>query len=286
MINFNDLEPTKPKSYTPTLEDLVRFTTSFETFSPTVYTLDKQDKSAKQELAGYGSTNPQILQLAREGKLTEEIARNEVRDRLQSELDLWSKLVPNFKNLSIGQKLALADTSYNGKGVEGTIKSSPNLMKLINSGVTDPAKISQQLDHSKSAKGWLGVRSAARRAMAQDKYDWEWKTVDKYGRQVDPSLYKGPEDWRSSPYFEKYTKGGLLKRRGTFEEWYQTVPENKRDTTSYNLRRAFELAPKKQLKSFVEDPNSHLYSAYFNKDTGEYEFMKSKDHPTIQLELD
>lgn len=74
--------------------------------------------------------------------------------------------------------------------------------------------------------------------------------------------------------------------RKSFEEWYSRLPENKRDTTHYNLRRAYELAPREQLDSFVNDPNAHLYSSYLNPETGNYEFMKSKDHPTIDLELD
>lgn len=87
-------------------------------------------------------------------------------------------------------------------------------------------------------------------------------------------------------------QGGILKRVEKaqtgikFEDWYKTVPKDKNDTTKFNLRRAFELAPKDQLNAFVKDPDAHLYSTYFNKDTGEYEFVKRKDHPTIQLELD
>ena len=55
---------------------------------------------------------------------------------------------------------------------------------------------------------------------------------------------------------------------------------------AYDGQEAFELASKDQLDAFVKDPDAHLYSAYLNKDTGEYEFVKRKDHPTIQLELD
>lgn len=72
----------------------------------------------------------------------------------------------------------------------------------------------------------------------------------------------------------------------SFEEWYKTVPKEKNDTVNYNLRRAYELAPKEQLNAFVKDPNAHLMSVYENKQTGEYEFLKSKNHPTLQLELD
>jgi hypothetical protein len=77
-----------------------------------------------------------------------------------------------------------------------------------------------------------------------------------------------------------YQKGGE-----TFEDWYKTVPVEKNDTSSYNLRRAYELAPKKQLDEFVNNPKSHLYTAYENPQTGIYEFMKSKNHPTLNEEL-
>ena len=186
-----------------TIADLAKFTGSFETFNPNVYVLNTSD-GVPQTLAGYGSANPEMIKLANEGKLTEEIARKEMEKHLQKEYDDWMKQVPNFKNLSRGVQLALVDTSYNGKGVTNTIKDSPNLMKMINSGITDPRELVKQMDHSKSAKGWLGVRSAARRAMALGEYDWDWKTVDRFGRQVDYTKYRGPEDWKASPYYNNY----------------------------------------------------------------------------------
>ena len=186
-----------------TIADLAKFTGSFETFNPEAYMLNTSD-GKPQTLAGYGSANPEIIKLAKEGKLTEEIARKEMQRHLQQEYDDWMKLVPNFKNLSRGVQLALVDTSYNGKGVASTIQNSPKLMKMINSGITDPKELVKQMDHSKTAGGWLGVRSAARRAMALDEYDWDWKNVDRFGRQVDYTKYRGPEDWKASPYYNKY----------------------------------------------------------------------------------
>ena len=73
--------------------------------------------------------------------------------------------------------------------------------------------------------------------------------------------------------------------RPSFEEWYKTVPKEKNDTINYNLRRAYELAPQKQLDRFVKDPDAHLYTAYPNEQ-GDYEFLKSKNHPTLNMELD
>ena len=186
-----------------TIADLAKFTGSFETFRPDAYILNTSE-GKPQTLAGYGSANPKIIELAKQGKLTEEIARKEMERKLQAEYDEWTNRVENFKNLPRNVQLALVDTSYNGKGVVGTIKGSPNLMNMINSGITDPKELVKHMTHSKSANGWLGVRSAARRAMALGEYDWNWPSLDKYGRQVDYSQYKGPQDWKSSPYYNKY----------------------------------------------------------------------------------
>jgi hypothetical protein len=90
-------------------------------------------------------------------------------------------------------------------------------------------------------------------------------------------LEMNPDLKNDVPMFQK---GGE-----TFEDWYKTVPVEKNDTSSYNLRRAYELAPKKQLNEFVNNPKSHLYTAYENPQTGIYEFMKSKNHPTLNEEL-
>ena len=87
----------------------------------------------------------------------------------------------------------------------------------------------------------------------------------------------------------QFEDGGEIAQTGKkipFEQWYKTVPKTKNDTTSYNLRRAYELAPQKELDAFVKNPKAHLMSVYEDPNTGIYEFMKSKNHSTIQKELD
>ena len=83
---------------------------------------------------------------------------------------------------------------------------------------------------------------------------------------------------------KKLQKGKKL----SFEEWYKKVPLEKNDTTHYRLKYGYEsdLIPKEELDKFINDPKAHLFSAYLNNKTGDYEFLKSKKHPTIQLELD
>ena len=90
----------------------------------------------------------------------------------------------------------------------------------------------------------------------------------------------------------KHAEGGPIKNI-PFEDWYKTVPTDRNDTTTYNLRRAYELAPFDELEAWrtssVKDLNSgknHLRSVYLNPDTGIYEFMKSKNHPTLHFETD
>lgn len=89
-----------------------------------------------------------------------------------------------------------------------------------------------------------------------------------------------------------FQKGGSAPKV-TFESWYNMIPEDRRDTTSYNLRRAFELAPREELEAWrtssisdLKAGKNHLNSVYLNPKTGIYEFMKAKDHPTLKYELD
>lgn len=93
----------------------------------------------------------------------------------------------------------------------------------------------------------------------------------------------GTIEWK--PTIEIMQEGGKTVPKMTFESWYSIIPENKRDTTNYNLRRAFELAPQEELIKFAKDPESHLRTFYYNSD-GVGEFMKSKNHPTLWMELE
>lgn len=96
-----------------------------------------------------------------------------------------------------------------------------------------------------------------------------------------------------------FQKGGTVDGitgaapRVTFESWYKTVPSDRNDTTSYNLRRAFELAPREELEAWrtssisdLKNGKNHLNSVYLDPKTGVYEFMKAKNHPTLKYELE
>ncbi len=90
-------------------------------------------------------------------------------------------------------------------------------------------------------------------------------------------------------------QGGILKaQRGAFEDFWNTLPQNQQDSTDFNVRRYWELNGKPiNFKEAVkrgmykkEKDGYHANSIAFNEETGEYEFMKSPNHPTIQYELD
>lgn len=90
----------------------------------------------------------------------------------------------------------------------------------------------------------------------------------------------------------KKAKGGPLRRK-SYDDWYKTVPTDRNDTTSYNLRRAYELAPMSELEAWrtssmkdLKAGRNHLRTVYMDPKTGIYEFVKSKNHPTINMELD
>lgn len=203
-----------PTKRIPTIRDLAKFTGGFETFRPDIYQLEKSDGSGLQDLTGYGFADKDSLEMARKGEMTKEVADNRLISILENEKQNWLQYLPETSKLPIETQMALWDTSYNGKGVQGTIKNSPKLVQAIKNYLPGNRKlleaVVEQMDHSKSASGWLGARSAARRAMALGEYDWNWPTLDKYGRQVDYNKYKGPKDYLSSPYIGKYQSGGLV----------------------------------------------------------------------------
>jgi hypothetical protein len=81
-----------------------------------------------------------------------------------------------------------------------------------------------------------------------------------------------------------------------FESFKRTLPVNLQSSEDYNIKRLWELTGKplsatQLIKDGVitlnkEDYLFHAPSVALNKDTGEYEFLKAKNHPTLQEELD
>ena len=129
-----------------------------------------------------------------------------------------------------------------------------------------------------ATKHGMGVQEFASHVLAnKDKYSFAMVKKANFARNA--------SKW-------KHADGGPLKK-GKYEDWYKTIPTDRNDTTSYNLKRAYELAPYDELEAWrtssIRDLNAgknHLRSIYLNPDTGIYEFMKSKNHPTLHFETD
>lgn len=104
-----------------------------------------------------------------------------------------------------------------------------------------------------------------------------YRTGDKHTRQM-ITFARNARKW-------KHADGGDVPPFKSFDDWYRSIYHNATDTTDYNLRRAYELAPIGELEAWRLDPDkNHLHTGYWNGDV--YEFMKSKDHPTVNYELD
>lgn len=92
----------------------------------------------------------------------------------------------------------------------------------------------------------------------------------------------------------EFQKGGTIE--DPFEYYISTLPLAQRDSTSYRVKdyweyngrpKDFEEAKKKGMFSFNQKDNSyHARSVAENPQTGDIEFMKSSNHPTIFMETD
>lgn len=96
-------------------------------------------------------------------------------------------------------------------------------------------------------------------------------------------------DYARNPIkFDFKEKGNMLKYGGQtkpkFEDWYKTVSAEINDTTNYNLRRAYELLPFNELEDW-RNGKAHLRSIAPTSN-GDYEFLKSKKHPTYNKEIE
>lgn len=95
-------------------------------------------------------------------------------------------------------------------------------------------------------------------------------------------------DVQQSAQFRQFKNGGY-KNKPPFEEWYKTVPVDRNDTTYYNLRKAYEELPFEQLEKWRTATLEQLNNEQYHLPTvspQSLEFLKSRNHPSIQYELD
>lgn len=180
--------------YQPSIDDIVSFIVSYEDFKPMPYQLNGQ------WLIGHGLSDPDLINKYKHTGIPEDVSLREVKKLVNNILLNHESRLSGFKELPNNIKFAIADIVYNGYGDNELLSNnpkSPNLKKAIKIG--DINSIIKEMDHSKDAGGWLGVRSAARRAMALGEYMWNYKHKDKLGRHIDPNK-SSDFDYENSPY--------------------------------------------------------------------------------------
>ena len=132
-----------------------------------------------------------------------------------------------------------------------------------------------------------------RRAFAmQGGYDQASVRVGKSGLKID-TIEKAKNIL--SKYREQQTnqlqQGGIID---PFEYYLQSLPENQRDSANFRVKDywIFNGKPKdfeeaRRMGMFTQEKDGwHAHTIAWNPETGEGEFMKSPDHPSIQQEID
>lgn len=119
--------------------------------------------------------------------------------------------------------------------------------------------------------------------------------VQEYARHVLANKDKYSSTQVKRANFARNSKKFKHQSGGSFADFFETLPENQRDSTNYNLRRFWELnnypkdfkeAISKDMYILEDDGLYHAPSVQYNQSTGEYEFMKSMNHPTVNYELE
>lgn len=118
-----------------------------------------------------------------------------------------------------------------------------------------------------------------------NKSKWDSLTLKEKSEIMKMAISSGVMDLDNiKSSYNSFAEGGFTEKP-TFEEYYHSLPKDKKDTINYNLRRAYELYPYEYMEKFAKDQNYHLGTVAYNEDTDEYEFLKSKNHDTVQKEI-
>lgn len=94
---------------------------------------------------------------------------------------------------------------------------------------------------------------------------------------------------------EEFQEGGRLDTLYDYIYYLSTLPKYQQNESNYRVKdywrlngkpKDFEEAIKKGMYILEDDGKWHANTIAFNSETGEYEFMKSADHPTLHYELE
>ena len=208
------------------------------------------------------------------------------------------------------QAFETVGSSYTGsnKAVDEALKKSGKKYGLFSQGARNRANeeieearrqqyaisnIADEATERFAIRNSMSAINGNRRALAmQGGYDQASIRVGKSGLKIDTM-----ERAKSilSKYKEQQTN--QLQQGGTldpFEHYLSTLPENQRDSTNFRVKDywIFNGKPKdfkeaRRRGMFTQEKDGwHASTIAWNPKTGEGEFMKSPDHPSIQQEID
>lgn len=179
------------------------------------------------------------------------------------------------------------------------IKQKAELIKLgVQSGIRDIRQIRQLYDDINTPTQVVGqyynetnVRPLQGIERIKQEYDIQEEEINKANdiiQQIENEISLEEINNQQPVQFRQFKNSGY-KNKPPFEEWYKTVPVDRNDTTQYNLRKAYEELPFEQLEKWRTATPEQLNNEEYHLPTvspKSLEFLKSKNHPSIQYELD
>lgn len=191
--------------------------------------------------------------------------------RQQSRIDYGNQFYDYFNQRSLKQKVGQ--------------QPKPIVLQPVSTAVRQPVP-AEQTRHT-----WTGAENESPYVTG--------KPVIKLQPRIQlPSLVEMMEDSEWMPPFPQLKpmyKDGKVPN-DPYERFKYSLPDNQKNTpeSEYNTRRYWELngrpksfqeAVEREMYDLQED-GWHANSVSYNQNTGEYEFMKPRNHPTVHKELE
>lgn len=231
--------------------------------------LKKIDNNIKTERDKLTYGRFKINQYAPNSALDEKVSRSVWNDNISKEMGL-RRLDPNLKYGQATYRDIMNSYDSLNKNTSDLFRENGYTTKYKSGGIHINPKNEGNFTEAANRAG-MGVQEYARHILANRE-------------NYSPTMVRRANFARNASKW-KHADGGDVPPFKSFDDWYRSIYHNANDTTDYNLRRAYELAPIGELEAWRSDPDkNHLHTGYWNGDV--YEFMKSKDHPTVNYELD
>lgn len=185
----------------------------------------------------------------------------------------------SWKDLDIKQKAELIKL-----GVQSGIRDINQIRQLYDDNNT-PTQVVDQSYNETNVKPLQGIERIRQEYGIPEE---EQNKANEIIQQIENEISLEKINNQQPVQFRQFKNGGY-KNKPPFEEWYKTVPADRNDTTYYNLRKAYEELPFEQLERWRTATPEQLNNEQYHLLTvspQSLEFLKSRNHPSIQYELD